>query len=89
MKLEPAINQLSKEHEDIVKMQSQNPQAKFSELTAAYYDKKEKKEKDEFKRKIMNARSNVEQENYLPSCKAVQSRMESDHLNSWMLRSEI
>jgi len=90
MPIVPLIDQMKKEHEDITRMQQNNPGAKFGELTAKYYEKNEKKEKEEFKRQMLKQRQLVEQDaNYHPSSKAVKKRMESQHLNSWLHRYEI
>ena len=60
-------------------------------MAQKYYEKKEKKEKDEARKKLMSQRTLGESEksNYLPSCLAVKKRMDSEHLNSWLVRSEI
>ena len=72
-------------------MHMQNPGAEFKDIAERYYEKKEKKEKEEFKKRMMNQRQVVDEEksNYHPSCLAVKKRMDSEHLNSWLVRSEI
>lgn len=91
MNVNPLIMQLQKEHDEIMKMQAQNPGLPFAELAQKYYEKKEKKEKDEIRKKVLSKSSlgPEEKSNYLPSCKAVKKRMDSEHLNTWLVRSEI
>ena len=91
IKVDPIIIQLQKEHEEITRMHNANPGAEFKDIAERYYEKKEKKEKEEFKKKMMNQRSHLDEEksNYHPSCLAVKKRMDSEHLNSWLVRSEI
>ena len=89
--LDPLIYKLQAEHEEITKKHQANPGAPFGDIAQRYYDKKANEEKEEFKRRMMSHRQLGENEksNYLPSCLSVKKRMDSEHLNSWLVRSEI
>ena len=41
MKVDPVINKLNSEHEEILNMQKNNPGAKLGDLTKKFYDEKD------------------------------------------------
>ena len=88
-RIKPVIFKLNKEHDEILKMHALNPGAKFEDLTDKFYEKKEKKEKESFRKKIMSqATTNQRDDTNIPTVK-VKNRMYSEHLNSWMKHGEI
>ena len=89
--VEPVHVQLQKDHEKIKQKHEQNPGAHFGDLAQKFYEKREKKEEEEHRRMVMSQRQLGAEvkSNYLPSCHAVKRRMDSEHLNTWLLRSEI
>ena len=52
MKVEPVINQLNREHEEIVAIHKNNPGAKLADLTKKFYDQKEAAEKEAWYKSI-------------------------------------
>ena len=53
MSPEPVINQLNREHEEITRAHAANPGAQFSDLTEKYYAKKEKTERENFRKMLL------------------------------------
>ena len=88
-KIKPVIYKLNKEHEEILKMQANNPGAKLEDLADKYYEKKDKHAKDSFRKRIMSQTThNHKDDTNIPTVK-VKNRMYSEHLNTWMKHGEI
>jgi len=86
MKVEPVINVLNQEHEEIKKIAQGNLIVKFAEHTANYYDKKMKSVRSDFQKQIKGSRSKQDPESLTTTdlSESVINRMKSDHLNSFM-----
>ena len=57
MQVDPLIHQLQKEHEEVMKIHIANPGAPFGDCAQKYYEKKEKQEKEAFKKQLLNMRT--------------------------------